>query len=150
VMFFDDPVAAFANIGAQLRPGGRIAFACWQPREANPWYFFDAVAEYVPPPGPPVAGVVPPGPFALGDAARTTDLLRRAGFDEVGCTPRELVAVAPEDSQLDELQLRFMGVPEEKLARAMKAAKSYMSRFRIDDERSRFPLAIQIFQAVRP
>jgi SAM-dependent methyltransferase len=149
VMFFDDPLAAFANIGGQLRPGGRIAFACWQPREANPWFVFDAVAEFVPTPEPPVAGVVPPGPFALGDAARTTDLLRRAGFRAVRCTPHRLVVVAPEDSILDELQLRLLGVPEEELTRAMRAAKRYMSRFRVDDERSRFPLAIQIFEAVR-
>lgn len=149
VMFFDDPVAAFANIGEQLRPDGRIAFVCWQPSEANPWFFSDAVAEFVPTATPPAAGVVPPGPFALGDAARTTDLLRRAGFTEVRRTPRELVALAPEDSVLDELQLRLLGVPEEELARAMKAAKAYMSRFRVDEEQSRFRLAIQIFQAVR-
>ena len=36
VMFFDDPVAAFANIRAQLRPGGRLAFACWQPLRREP------------------------------------------------------------------------------------------------------------------
>lgn len=30
VMFFDDPVAAFRNLGAALRPGGRLAFLCWQ------------------------------------------------------------------------------------------------------------------------
>jgi SAM-dependent methyltransferase len=30
VMFFDDPVAAFLNIRRALRPGGRIAFLCWQ------------------------------------------------------------------------------------------------------------------------
>ena len=28
VMFFADPVAAFANIGRALRPGGRLAFVC--------------------------------------------------------------------------------------------------------------------------
>jgi hypothetical protein len=128
---------------------GRIAFACWQPRQTNPWFFFDAVAEFVPTPGPPVAGAVPPGPFALGEASRTTDLLARAGFEDVRCAPHQLVVVAPEDSVLDQLQLRLMGVPEEELTRAMQAAKKYMSRFRLDDESSRFPLAIQIFQAVR-
>src|SRR5437773_4952744 len=30
VMFFDDPPAAFANIAAALRRGGRLAFVCWQ------------------------------------------------------------------------------------------------------------------------
>lgn len=30
VMFFDDPVAAFRNLRAGLRPGGRLAFLCWQ------------------------------------------------------------------------------------------------------------------------
>ena len=29
VMFFGDPVAAFANIRASLKPEGRLAFVCW-------------------------------------------------------------------------------------------------------------------------
>ena len=37
VMFFDDPDAAFANIAANLRPGGRLVFACWRPVEENSW-----------------------------------------------------------------------------------------------------------------
>ncbi len=35
VMFFDDPAAAFAAIGAALRRGGRLAFLCWQPEMDN-------------------------------------------------------------------------------------------------------------------
>ena len=31
VMFFSDPVAAFANIRASLKPDGRLAFVCWRP-----------------------------------------------------------------------------------------------------------------------
>jgi len=143
-------VAAFANIGAQLRPGGRLAFACWQPRNANSWYFFDSIAEFAPAPPPPEPGVVPPGPFALGDIARTTELLEHAGFADVRCTPHELIAVAPEDSVLDEAQLHFLGVPSDLLPTAMEAARAYMSRFRIDDERFRFPLAFQIFEAAKP
>ena len=37
VMFFEDSTAAFANIGAATRPDGRLAFACWQAPEDNPW-----------------------------------------------------------------------------------------------------------------
>ena len=41
VMFFDDSVAAFTNIRAQLEPEGRIAFACWQTVDRNPWFIGD-------------------------------------------------------------------------------------------------------------
>jgi len=149
VMFFDDPVAAFRNIGGQLRPDGRVVFVCWQPRAANPWYFADAVAEFMPPPPPPVPGVVPPGPFSFGDASRITEILERAGFDDVRVVPRELVVEAPEDAVVDDVQLRSLGIPEERLAEARDAAGAYMSRFRVDEERSRFPLAILIVRAVR-
>jgi len=37
VMFFADPTAAFTNLRAALRPGGRLAFICWQPLRENPW-----------------------------------------------------------------------------------------------------------------
>ena len=37
VMFFDDPVAAFTNIAGALRPGGRLAFVCWQDLMVNDW-----------------------------------------------------------------------------------------------------------------
>jgi hypothetical protein len=37
VMFFSDPVAAFANIRASLKPDGRLAFVCWRPLNENPW-----------------------------------------------------------------------------------------------------------------
>jgi SAM-dependent methyltransferase len=30
VMFFDDPVGAFANLHKALKPGGRLAFVCWR------------------------------------------------------------------------------------------------------------------------
>jgi len=38
VMFFDDPAAAFANLGRALRHGGRLAFACWRTRDENPLF----------------------------------------------------------------------------------------------------------------
>ena len=149
VMFFDDPAAAFGNIGAQLRPGGRLAFACWQPLEANRWYFLDAVAEFIPPAPPPEPARVSTGPFSLADVEATTRLLERAGFARVRCTQHELDAEAPEDAVLDDLQLSTMGVPPERLPHAMAAARTYLSRFRIDDELLRLPIAFLIFTASR-
>jgi SAM-dependent methyltransferase len=83
VMFFEDPVAAFANLRRALRRGGRLAFVCWQPRDKNPWMLAPAMAaaQHVafPPPPPPHA----PGPFAFGDAAHVRGILERAGFADV-------------------------------------------------------------------
>ncbi len=36
-MFFDDPIAAFANIGRALRPAGRLLMMVWQRHEVNEW-----------------------------------------------------------------------------------------------------------------
>ena len=44
VMFFADPLAAFANIVSLLRPGGRLAFACWQDLFSNEWMFVPGAA----------------------------------------------------------------------------------------------------------
>src|SRR5438477_1596036 len=35
VMFFADPAAAFGNLARALRPGGRLAFLCWQDDSVN-------------------------------------------------------------------------------------------------------------------
>ena len=36
-MFFDDPVAAFANIRRALRPAGRLVMMVWQAHDRNEW-----------------------------------------------------------------------------------------------------------------
>src|SRR5206468_4114700 len=36
-MFFDDPVAAFANMTRALRPAGRLVMMVWQPHDRNEW-----------------------------------------------------------------------------------------------------------------
>jgi len=150
VMFFDEPVTAFANIRAHLRPGGRLAFACWQSIDRNPWFFAPAVAEFLPPPPPPAPGKSPTGPFVLGDLERTTEILLSAGFADVRSTAHELAVEVPEDSVVDKAQLEFMGVPPDHLDVAMTAVAEYMSQFVVSPTLSRFPLAFQVFEATNP
>jgi len=80
VMFFSDPVAAFGNLGQALRPGGRLAFACWGPLEDNPWFALPlavGVRRLGPPdPAPPRA----PGPLAFAEAGYVEEILVKAGF----------------------------------------------------------------------
>jgi len=81
VMFFGDPVAAFANLARALAPGGRLVLLVWQTMADNPWFsaFRTAVAVGRDLPAPPPDG---PGPFALGDPHRLRGLLTAAGFGE--------------------------------------------------------------------
>lgn len=75
-MFFDDPVAAFTNIGRALRPGGRLAMLVWQAREHNEWDVTIRAALDAPPAGRP-------DPFSLADPVVVDDVLHAAGFTGV-------------------------------------------------------------------
>jgi SAM-dependent methyltransferase len=78
-MFFSDPPAAFANIASALRPQGRLVSLVWQRRELNEWALaIDAALGVAAEPAPPAAD-----PFSLGDAAASTRMLERAGFEAV-------------------------------------------------------------------
>ena len=83
VMFFTDPVAAFGNIRAALKPGGRLAFVCWQPLELNPWMAttIAVASQDVERPDPPAPD--DPGPFAFCDPDRVEAILSDAGFANV-------------------------------------------------------------------
>ncbi|MEV0404401.1 methyltransferase domain-containing protein [Actinoallomurus sp. NPDC050550] len=80
VMFFDDPSAAFANLRRALRPGGRLAFLCWQDAARNEHLAvpYGAVANLVPLPDLGEPGK--PGPFSLADPEHVRDLLAGVGF----------------------------------------------------------------------
>lgn len=150
VMFFDEPLAAFRNIHSSLRPGGRLTFACWQSADANPWFFAHALAEFVPPAPPPAPGKSPTGPFTLADPVETRALLEAAGFTRVRRSAHELETDLPASESFDVAQLAFIGVSAEALPDAVDAVSRYMTRFRLDDSTSRFPLAFQTFSALRP
>lgn len=80
VMFFSDPVAAFANLRRALRPRGRLAFVCWGPLDDNPWFALPlavGVRALGPPdPEPPRA----PGPMAFAETGYVEEILARAGL----------------------------------------------------------------------
>ena len=161
-MFFEDPVAAFANIGSALRPGGRLAAVCWRAPTLNP--FFGAVARHLipllpepPAPTPPNA----PGPFGLQDGDRTTQLLLDAGWGGVVLEPFDTYLRFDMDgddgieSALDQALASDVGrraaahaAPGD-LADAVEAARSDL-RTRVVDGVVQFPGAVWIVTAHRP
>ena len=90
VMFFGDPVAAFANLRTGLAAGGRLRFACWRPIDENPWLQIPLHAVYEHAPRLPKPNPEEPGPFAFADAARVTRILMAAGFTEPSFTPLDI------------------------------------------------------------
>lgn len=88
VMFFADPVAAFANIRASVKPKGRLRFACWRPLQENAWALTPLQAAMhllTTPPAPPPPGT--PGPFAFGDADYVNRVLMDGGWKNITVTP---------------------------------------------------------------
>lgn len=88
VMFFDDPAAAFANLRSNLRPEGRVTFACWQSLRENDWARapLEAALPFLSePPAPPPPGA--PGPFAFSDKDRVVSILKEAGWQDVSVEP---------------------------------------------------------------
>jgi SAM-dependent methyltransferase len=150
VMFFDDPVAAFANLHAQVKPAGRLAFACWQGAERNPWNIGPLVARYAPPPAaPPAPGHTPAGPFAFADVKYTTDLLTSAGWAGIERTAYEMTVRVSPETLADEGQLAFAGVPEPERPAAWQAVSELLAQFPTAGDRIEVPIAFQIFAARR-
>lgn len=81
-MFFGDPVAAFANIGRALRPGGSLAMLAWRDLTENDWLveLRGALAAGRDLPTPP-PGV--PGPFSFADPEIARARLETAGYRDV-------------------------------------------------------------------
>jgi len=84
VMFFADPVLSFANMRRGLRPGGRLAFACWREPRANPWLIVPLQEAYKHVPRLPEVGPEDPGPFAFAQEERVRHILGSARFASIG------------------------------------------------------------------
>jgi SAM-dependent methyltransferase len=149
VMFFDEPVAAFANIARHLRLGGRLVFACWQEADRNPWTPSYALTPFVAPLPPPAPGKSAVGPYVLADPERTTGILREAGLAEIRRTPFDITVDLPESAVCDDDQLAFMGVSEADMPAARRAVDDQQRHFRLSPELSRYPLSFQVFEATR-
>lgn len=84
VMFFGDPVGAFAHLAAVAAPDARLAFSCFRSTAENPWA--GALAALIAGPGAP-ADPTAPGPFAFSNPERVTNILSAAGWHDIAFEP---------------------------------------------------------------
>jgi len=96
-MFFADPVAAFANVGRALRPGGRAAFLSLRDIAGSDLgAVFAALGGHLPPAPAPERDA--PGPESLADPDRIRTVLTDAGFTDVAPAPVEATQVWGRDA----------------------------------------------------
>jgi SAM-dependent methyltransferase len=139
IMFFADPVAAFASLRRATRPGGRMAFVCWQDLTASQWLLLPgaALAQHVPLPdlGEPGA----PGMFAFADPCRIRAVLTEAGWQDIGIEPKRTPMLIGGGGSLDET-VEFLrsgaigrtmlgGASAQTSARAVRAVRDALARY---------------------
>jgi SAM-dependent methyltransferase len=87
VMFFEDPVAAFANLRRAVREAASLRFVAWRSAAENPFMTTAerAAAPLLPemPPRQPNA----PGQFAFADKDRVSRILAEGGWDHIDIRP---------------------------------------------------------------
>lgn len=94
VMFFPDPVAAFANLRQAMRPDGEMLFIAWRGRDENPFMTLaDRAASPLlrRPPAPPS----PTGQFAFADRERVAAILAQSGWREGTIEPLDVACSFP-------------------------------------------------------
>jgi len=95
VMFFSDPVSAFARLRLDAATDARLGFCCWGPPSANPVMTLPVMAS-VPVLGPPhLARPGEPGPFSFAEPAVVRPILEAAGWTDVRIADLQLDAPHP-------------------------------------------------------
>lgn len=79
VMFFDEPVAAFANLAGVAAPKARLVFSCFRSAAENDWA--SQIAGLLP--ASPAADPHAPGPFAFADPEHVRDVLSQSGWSDI-------------------------------------------------------------------
>jgi SAM-dependent methyltransferase len=157
VMFFADPVAAFANVHRCLKPGAVLSFVCWQPVTSNQWMFIPAQAA-VSVLGTPLEMPAPdaPGPFSLSDQDRVKPVLGSAGFrsidvkahDDLIRTPVEGISESADSAlRVGAVQRMLEGANPETIQRVRAAIEEVM-RARVRDGEASLTRAIFLVRAV--
>jgi SAM-dependent methyltransferase len=106
VMFFEDPVAAFANLRRAAASRAELQCIAFRAAAENP--FMTAAERAAAPllPALPARSVDGPGQFAFADARKVQGILDAAGWNGVRLEPIDVVCVMPE-AQLDSYLMRL-------------------------------------------
>jgi ubiquinone/menaquinone biosynthesis C-methylase UbiE len=135
VMFFGDPVAAFANLHRAARAGGALNALAFRSAAENP--FMTAAERAAAPflPDMPPRRADAPGQFAFADRDRVRDILESAGWREIDIRHVDVVCTL-ERTQLDRYVTRLgpvgmalAGAPEDLRDRILGIVRAAFAPF---------------------
>lgn len=152
VMFFPDPVAAFANLRGALREGGQARFAVWRTPDENPFMTAaaQAVADFVP--ELQLRGPDEPGQWGLADGDRALRLLEEAGWKDAAAATLEVECTMPADqvepyvTSLGPVSQVLGELEDDRRQRAIAAAVQALNAF-ADGETIRYTAACWLLTA---
>jgi SAM-dependent methyltransferase len=100
VMFFEDPIQAFANLRRAAGDGAALRFIAWRSAAENPFMTTAerAAAQFLP--NLPARRADGPGQFAFADSLRVRTILERSGWAEIDIRPVDVVCTLPESELL--------------------------------------------------
>lgn len=96
VMFFDDPVQAFANLRRAARPGAGLRLFAWRGPEENPFMTTAERAAAPLLPALPARRPDEPGQFGFADPDRVRRILKQSGWEEIEIAPVDVACAMPE------------------------------------------------------
>jgi len=155
VMFFDDPIGAFANLHRALRTGGRLAFVCWRPLAENLWAAAPLGAAKPFLPEQPSPDPLAPGPFAFADPQRILSILTDVGFHDVEIEKydgvmrmgRDIPTIAAQTLQIGPLSRAVGEADEVTRVKIAEAVRAVMGKFATTDGEIAPPTACWLVSA---
>lgn len=130
LMFFQDPIQAFANLLQATKPGGELCAVVWRGAADNP--FMTAAERAAAPlmPDLPVRPVEGPGQFAFADPQHVRAILSGSGWIDVDIRPVDVVCTFPASeltyylSRLGPVGLALQAVDEPERARILETVRA--------------------------
>jgi SAM-dependent methyltransferase len=151
VMFFADPVAAFANLRGAATDAARLRFICWRDPAENPFMTLTARATKdlldLPARVPNT-----PGPYGLADPERTRGILTDAGWSGAEVRPFDAVCTMPAGelmtflTRIGPLREALAEADEERREAVLDAVRTAAEPY-VDGDRASFEAALWIVDA---
>ncbi|MFF7311329.1 methyltransferase domain-containing protein [Streptomyces sp. NPDC008137] len=135
VMFFDDPVRAFANLRCAAREDAALRLIVWRDPAENPFMTTAQRAAAPLLPDLPVRRPDEPGQFAFADPDRVRRVLTESGWADIDIRPVDIDCTLPEKelvhyfTRLGPLGMALPEVDEETRVRIVETVRSAFEPF---------------------